>query len=75
MQVVENQPTREWHPLANGQFYELVNELRSMRSQAQELESRFGTLIDMAQRFEQAQNRRFPLGEQTSDPSDPQTTH
>ena len=75
MQVAENQPASGWYPLAHGQSYELVNELRSMRSQAQELEARFGGLIEMAQRFEQAQNSRFPHEEQAPDASGPQTTH
>jgi hypothetical protein len=44
----------EWHPLANEQLYELVNELRSMRSQTQELEQRLSTLIDMVQPVDQA---------------------
>jgi hypothetical protein len=55
---------REQHPLANGQFYEMVNELRSMHRQTQELEQRLSTLIDMAQRVEQTQNGRFPIEEQ-----------
>ncbi|MBV9259211.1 MAG: hypothetical protein JO215_14445 [Ktedonobacteraceae bacterium] len=75
MQIAENQPASGWYPLAHGQSYELVNELRSMRSQAQELEARFGALIEMAQRFDQAQNSRFPHEEQALDSSGPQTTH
>jgi hypothetical protein len=64
---------REQHPLANGQFYEMVNELRSMHRQTQELEQRLSTLIDMAQRVEQTQNGCFPIEEQ--DLSDNQAAH
>jgi hypothetical protein len=71
--VAENRPVGDWYPLANGQFYELVNELRSMHLQAQELEHRLAALVDMAQRVEQTQKRRFPGEEQA--PSDTQSTH
>jgi hypothetical protein len=50
--VVDNGISSEWHPLANEQLYELVNELRSIRSQAQELEQRLSTLIDMVQQVD-----------------------
>ncbi len=66
LSVTENQAVSEWYPLADGQFYELVKELRSMRSQAQELEHRLSTLIDVVQRVEQAQNGRFPVEDQAS---------
>ena len=68
--VAEKQAVNERYPLAHGQFYELVNELRSMRTQTQELEHRLDTLIDMAQRVEQAQNGRFPIEEQDESPTD-----
>ncbi len=64
--VTENHAVTEWYPLADGQFYEMVNELRSMRNQAQELEHRLSALIDMAQRVEQTQNGYFPIEEQVS---------
>jgi hypothetical protein len=52
--VVDTSMSSEWHPLANEQLYELVSELRSMRSQTQELEQRLSTLIDMVQPVDQA---------------------
>jgi hypothetical protein len=70
--VAENQALNEWQPLANGQLYELKNELRSLHDQAQELAHRLKTMVDMVERVEQAQNGRFPVEGQ---PSDAANTH
>lgn len=51
----------EWQPLISGQLYELKNELHSLHEQAQGLEQRLRTIVDMVERIEQAQNGRFPI--------------
>ncbi len=71
--IAGKQAVSERYPPANGQFYELVNELRNMRSQTQELEQRLSALIDMAQKVEQGQNGCSPIEEETS--SETQGTH
>ena len=59
--VVGNHVMDEWQPLVDGQLYELKNELRSLHEQAQGLEQRLKTIVDMVERIEQAQNGRFPI--------------
>ena len=70
--VAENHALNEWQPLANGQLYELKNELRSLHDQAKELAYRLKTMVEMVERVEQAQNERFPVEVQ---PSDAVNTH
>ncbi len=65
--LVGNHAVDEWQPLVNGQLYELKNELRSLHGQAQGLEQRLKTIVDMVERIEQAQNGRFPIEGQPSD--------
>lgn len=73
--VTENQALNEWQSLANGQIYELKNELRSLHEQAQGLAYRLKTLVDMVERVEQAQNGRFPVEGQSSDAASTQAVH
>jgi len=58
---VGNHAIDEWQPLVNEQLYELKNELRGLHEQAQGLEQRLRTIVDMVERIEQAQNGRFPI--------------
>lgn len=60
-----DQVRNEWYPLANGQYYELLNELKRMRSQAQDLEHRLDSLIDMLQRVDLDAEAREPLQDST----------
>jgi hypothetical protein len=73
--VAENQALNEWQSLANGQLYELKNELRGLHDQAQELAYRLKTMVDMVERVEQAQNGRFPVEGQPSDTVNTSITH
>jgi hypothetical protein len=62
----DKQVTSTWQPLANGQFYELKNELQSLHGQAQELEYRIRTLVDMLEHVEQDQNEHSSSEERPS---------
>jgi len=66
----EDPQTDEWNPIANGQFHELANELRTLHQQAQEFEYRLSVLRDMIERIEYARHNHMTIEENAQHPSD-----
>jgi len=66
----EDPQTDEWNPVANGQFHELANELRTLHQQAQEFEYRLSVLRDMIERIEYARHNHMTIEEHAQHRSD-----
>lgn len=60
---VNREPEREL-PALNGQFHEVVSEIRTLHQQALQLEQRLNILTEMVDRLERAQTDRTGLGEE-----------
>ena len=54
----------------NGQFHELVSEIRTLHQQASQLEQRLSILTEMVDHIERTQGGRFSIEEETAPTSD-----
>ena len=54
----------------NGQFHELVSEIRTLHQQALQLEQRLSILTEMVDHIERTQGGRFSIEEETTPTSD-----
>ena len=55
---------REIAPRLNGQFHELVAELRTLHMQAEEIQRRLGVLYDIVEHVERTQSEHVPFDEE-----------
>lgn len=65
--IAEELPVDEWHQSTNGQYYEIVNELRNVRGQVRELEHRLSELVDMVERDEHNRDKHISDAENVND--------